>query len=203
MRETDDQNPLKSLLDGAVQAADGDKLKLGDILDAFGTRSFGPVIAVLAMISISPIGAIPFLPMLFAALILLIAVQLPFGRKRPWIPEIMRDIGFKREKVERFRRTSAKWLDRIDRLFKPRWSWAAGQAAQYLAAIAVALLAIIMAAPPLEAIPYATSIPASAILMFGLGLTARDGLWMLVGFIMTLVALVVSYSWIFSSSASG
>ena len=93
---TDDREhkPLETLLDEAIDAADGDEMKLGDILEAFGSRSFGPVIAILAIIVISPIGAVPFLPTLFAALILLIALQLLAGRSSPWVPDFVKKVGF-------------------------------------------------------------------------------------------------------------
>ncbi len=198
---TDDrtENPLEDLIDDAIDAADGDTLSVGDLLDAFGTRSFGPVIAMLALIDITPIGAVPFLPMLLAALILLISVQLLFGKTHPWIPAAIRERTVETDRVEQARRKSSKWLRRIDRVVTPRLQWATGGTAQWLAAVCVCLLALVMGAPPLELIPYATAVPAAVILLFGLGLMARDGLLMLMGFAGTGIALWVSYSWIFAA----
>lgn len=201
--DKDAERPLQTLLDKALEQADGDRLKVGDLLDAYGTRSFGPVIALLALIVISPLGAVPFLPILFAALILLIAVQILFGRKHPWVPDRIRKIAFDRKKAEAFREKSGDWLKRIDKLIGPRLEWAATGPADYAAALAVCFLCLILGAPPIELIPYAAALPASAILMFGLGLTARDGLLMILGYLITAGATVAGYMWIFGGKEQG
>lgn len=199
----DETQPLESLLDKAIESADGDEMHVGEILDAYGSRSFGPVIAILALIVCSPIGGIPFLPMIFAALILLIAVQLLFGRKHPWVPDAIKKIGIDVEKAKSFRDKAGGVLDKLDALISPRMQWAAGDTAQYAAMVCVCFLCLIMAAPPLELIPFAAAVPGAAILLFGLGLTAKDGLLMLLGFAVTGVAAWLGYSWIFSGKEGG
>ena len=199
----DETQPLESLLDKAIDSADGDKLRVGEILDAYGSRSFGPVIAILALIVCSPIGGIPFLPMIFAALILLIAVQLLVGRKHPWVPDAIKGIGVDIEKAKSFRKKAGGTLDKVDALISPRLEWAAGDMAQYAAMICVCFLCLIMAAPPLELIPFAVAVPGAAILLFGLGLTAKDGLLMILGFAATAAAAWLGYSWIFGGKEGG
>ena len=194
------KQPLQALLKEALDEAGDEKLKVGDILGAYGARSFGPVIAVLALIVISPVGAIPFLPMIFAALIALLSIQLLMGREDPWVPAKIKHVGVERAKAEKFRSKAAKWLAKIDAVVSTRLTWAAGRPARYLAALCCLLLSLVMAAPPLELIPYAVALPASAILLFGLALTARDGLLMLIGYAITAAALYFAYSWIFGGS---
>lgn len=196
-------HPLESLVDEALRSSEGEKVRIRELLSAYGRRSFGPVIAILALIVISPLGAIPFLPMIFALMIALISIQILFGRAQPWVPERIGEIGFKREKIEKVRERSAKWLRRIDNLIAPRLEWAAGETAQKLASIGVLLLSLLMAAPPLELIPYAAAVPASAVLLFGLGLTARDGVLMLLGFAVTATSFYLGYSWVFGGGSSG
>ncbi|MGB3723116.1 MAG: exopolysaccharide biosynthesis protein [Pacificimonas sp.] len=197
------KNPLETLIVDAIEAADGDELSVGDLLDTFGTRSFGPLIAVIAFIDITPVAAIPFLPMLLAALILLISVQLLFGKTHPWVPAAIRNRTVRTERIETARDSMSKWLKRIDRLITPRLEWAANDRAQWLAALCVSILAIVMGAPPLELIPYATAVPAAVILLFGLGLTARDGLLMLLGFAGTGIAIWLAAGWIFGGGNGG
>ena len=52
-----------------IDAADGDELRVEDLLEAYGTRSFGPLIAILGLIALSPIGAVPGIPALLGLLI--------------------------------------------------------------------------------------------------------------------------------------
>ena len=197
-KEMEEDRPLQGVLDQAIEAAEGDELKVSEILDAYGRRSFGPVIALLAVIVISPVGAVPFLPIVFAVLILLISVQLLFGRQRPWVPNSIRNIGVDLKKAKSFRDKADGVLKKVDGLISQRLEWAAGPTAQYLAAICICVLALIMGAPPLEMIPYAVAIPGAAILLFGLGLTARDGLLILFGFAVTALASWLGYQWIFT-----
>jgi hypothetical protein len=62
----------------------------------------------------------------------------------------------------------------VDRVIKPRLSFLTGGLANRLVALVVVLIAF--AVPPLELVPFAAALPSLAILAFGLGLIARDGL---------------------------
>jgi len=59
-------------------------------------------------------------------------------------------------------------------VIKPRLSFLTGGLATRLVAVAVMLIAF--AAPLLELAPFAAALPSLALLAFGLGLIARDGL---------------------------
>jgi hypothetical protein len=56
---------------------------------------------------------------------------------------------------------------------------------------------------PLEVIPFAVAAPAAAITLFGLALTARDGLLMLVGFAVAAASTVLAWRWIGPGGGSG
>lgn len=176
--------PLEELFDRAIDSAEDGKVTVGSLLDHFGSRSFGPLLALFALIAIvPPVGAIPGVPTAMAVLIVLLSIQLLFGKTHPWVPHRLQKMGFAVEKVEKARDRSGKWLARIDRLIGPRLQWATRGAAQPLAAFATTLVALLM--PPLELLPMAAMLPAAAVLLFGLGMMARDGLLMLLGFTAT------------------
>ncbi|MEE4349090.1 MAG: exopolysaccharide biosynthesis protein [Pacificimonas sp.] len=200
-RQDEQDHPLETLFDEALEEAEGDKLRVADLLEAYGTRSFGPLIAILALFIIIPIGAIPGIPAAIGLVISIMAAQLLIGRSDPWIPEQMKRLGFDREKAERAREKAGKWLRRIDKLITRRLEWAAGDVAQWMAALLCIGLSILMV--PLEVIPFGADIPAAAIVMFGLGLTARDGLLMLIGFAISAASLVLAWRWLGPGSESG
>ena len=56
-----------------------DKVSVHDIRGVLGERSFGPFLAIPALIEITPIGGIPGLPTAIALVIALISAQLLFG----------------------------------------------------------------------------------------------------------------------------
>lgn len=173
--------PLEDLLEEAIGSAKDGKVSLGGLLGALGNRSFGPMIALLAVIAIvPPLSGIPGVPATIGVVIALLAVQIVFGRTHPWLPKFLKKLGFKTDKVETMRDKGRNFFERIDALIGPRLGWAAGNAARRLAALCCVLLALSMV--QLDIVPFVAAAPAGAILMFGLGLMARDGLLMLIGF---------------------
>ncbi|MGF1550816.1 MAG: exopolysaccharide biosynthesis protein [Sphingomonadaceae bacterium] len=194
--ETRDEHPLETLLEDALGGDNGGgKVTLGDIFDAFGDRSFGPVVALLSLLVIlPPLGGVPGFPALVGLLIVLLAGQQLLGREQPWIPGRVRRIGFRRDKAVKARDNAVKVARRIDPLLAPRLQWAAGQTARLAAALCCILLSILFV--PLELIPFAVALPASAVLFFGLGLAARDGLLMLIGFAITVASAAATASWL-------
>ena len=78
---------LTGLLDQLIGQTDGDQVTLGDLLDAFDSRSYGPLLLVPAFIAASPIGGIPGMSIVTGTLIILIAGQMLITTRRPWLPK--------------------------------------------------------------------------------------------------------------------
>ncbi|MGP1281909.1 MAG: exopolysaccharide biosynthesis protein [Parasphingopyxis sp.] len=186
-------HPLEDVLDEAIESARGDKISLQDMLDEFGMRSFGPVLVMISLVIISPIGSVPGLPIALGAAIVLLAVQIVFGRAHPWVPRRMLDTGFDKQKAEAFRDKAHGTLERLDRLIQPRLEWATGRVALLFASLCLIFLSLTMV--PLEFVPFAVTLPGVAMLIFGVGLTARDGLMMLIGFLLTASTFVLTFIW--------
>lgn len=181
--------PLESVLETTIEECRDDKVTVGFLLDGFGDRSFGPIIMLLGLlVVIPPIGAIPGLPMIVGAVILLFSLQIVFGAHHIWMPEFIQKQGISCEKLEQAEDRVKPWLSRIDRMITKRLTWATGKVATLLAAIAVSLLALLLI--PLELVPFAVGVPGAAIVVFGLALVARDGVLMLAGFAATLSTLL-------------
>ena len=70
-------------------AATREKVRMADVLDDFGKRSFGPFILIPALLEMTPVGGIPGVPTALALFIALIAVQLLLGRDHVWMPQFV------------------------------------------------------------------------------------------------------------------
>jgi len=182
-------------------AGNNDKVCIGDVLDEFGRRSFGPFLFVPALIELTPVGGIPGVPTLLALIIALVAVQLLLGRDHVWLPQVIqrRAVGAKKLMA------SAKKLEGVatflDRWFKGRLKHLTGPQMQKLAAAVVVLLCCTV--PPLELLPFASSGPMLAIAAFGLAILVRDGLLMLIALALSALAIGLGgYFW-FTSDPSG
>lgn len=168
------QNLGGLLRDIKVLARDAEQLSIHNIRETVGERSFGPFLTIPAIIEMSPIGGIPGLPSVIAIVISFIAIQILFGRKHLWLPDWLEKRKITGPKLERGVEKIEPASQWIDKLVRPRMAWATKPPfLQGLAALSIALCATV---PPLELIPFASTLPMAAIALIGLSLTARDGL---------------------------
>lgn len=182
--------PLEDILDEAIEASDGEKTSIGEIIDKLGSRSLGPVLVLFGLLALfPPIGAVPGVPIILGAVLVLFSAQFLVGRTRIWLPNNLRKRSFKRDKLEKAREKLDPWLSRIDGLFKERLTFMTGKVASRLVGVAALLHAFLMI--PLEFIS-AVALPGVALTFFGVALMARDGLMMILGWLFTLGAVYIT-----------
>ena len=194
-------DPLEDVLDGALEAARDGEVSVGDLADQFGSRSFGPVLVLFGLLALfPPIGAVPGVPIVLGAALLLFAVQFAIGRDRLWLPDRLERVSFDRERLEKADEKARGWLERLDKVFSERLTFATGKVAERAAAICAVLHAFLMI--PLEFVSL-VAIPGVALTAFGVGLMARDGLFMLIAFAATAAGVAalfwVPWGWLWSS----
>lgn len=178
------EGPLEAILGTARETVDGTETDLKTIVEAFGDRAFGPVMILCSLFLMTPIGAIPGLPAAFGLIIIVFALQLLFRRETPWMPNVLRRIKISDAKLEKTRKTVSPVLRRIDSVIKARLPVMTSGPAQVLTALLSIILALTMI--PLGVVPFGVVAPAFIIGLFGLGITARDGLLILIGFFLSL-----------------
>jgi len=184
--QAQDLEDLLDQLDALCQRQDR-KITVGEIQDAIGVRSFGPLLLLAGLMGMTPVSAVPGVPSLIAVITILIAGQLLIGRKSFWLPRKMLDLSVKNEKLGksvRIARRPARW---VDRLVRPRLTALTKGPAHWIVALACFLVAVCV--PPLELLPLAAILPSLAIASFGLGLIARDGVLVLIAAGVTATAL--------------
>ena len=156
------------------------RVSVADLMDMLGERSFGPLLLVPSLIAVSPVGAIPFLPAVTSAVIVLIAAQILLRHEHFWIPGWLSRRSMDTQKMERGLEKFRPVARFIDHLLWPRWPWLTGGAFFYV--IAAMCLLIGLVTPVLEIVPLGGIPPNAAIVAFSLAITARDGLWALLAF---------------------
>ncbi len=149
------------------------RISLGEIMDVVGRRAYGPILLIVGLLSISPLTALPGLTWLFAAITFLIALQMAVSSRRLWLPRQMLDAQFPEEKVAGALRKLRPASRVLDKIIRPRLQFLAKQPWLVLIALAAAAAALITF--PLGLIPLAPLIPGVAVVLIGLGVTARDG----------------------------
>ncbi|MHA6318209.1 exopolysaccharide biosynthesis protein [Altererythrobacter sp. CAU 1778] len=170
---------LEDVLESVEELGEeNDEVCLGDALDTFGTRSFAPLLILLPIIEVSPIGGIPGVPTVLAVLIGLLALQMLIGREHVWLPEFVLRRGFDGDKLAKGAHKLDSMAEWIDDHLGDRLDWMVGKGGQKVAAIVILLLCL--SVPPLEFLPFASSVPMLAVATIGLSLLLRDGLLMLI-----------------------
>jgi hypothetical protein len=170
--------------DGAEAA--GGKLSLDDILDVIGRRAYGPLLLIIGVLSVSPLSMIPGSTWAFALLTFLVAIQMGLNLKHPWLPKATLKISFPEKDIYGAVRKVRPWTYVIDKIVKPRFQFLAHEPWLVLIALLAVIAALITF--PLSFIPFAPFIPGVAVILVGLGVTARDGVVLAVAMLLVVGA---------------
>jgi len=190
--------PLSGILDDLERTGDGKSVSAGDVIEAFQHRSLGVMMAVFGLIAAMPIiGGIPGVSIVIGSLILIAIGQTALGGGTLWMPNIVRQQEFQRDKFNDALQMSRPWIAWVDHLVRPRLSMlAAGPINRWIISLAAALLAFTFY--PLEIVPWGVTVPALGILAFGLGLMACDGLFVLLGYVFSAGTAYLFYTTVLS-----
>lgn len=182
-----DIRSLNDILDALQDAERGDSVCVRDILNEVGIRSFAPMILVPALILVSPLSGIFGLPTIGAILIFLITAQKLAGRRQVWLPEVIKSRQVGADKLDRaigWLRKPCQWIDA--RTHK-RLTYFVSRPANIVTLVTIIGITLII--PFLEVLPMVTSVFATAISLFAIGLLARDGLFTVLGYCQVALSL--------------
>lgn len=195
MTDAAPHRPLSDILERLQDPELGGKVTIGELLDHFGRSTFGFVLALPALIAILPIvGALPGVSLTMAALALLLAGQMMFGLKRPWVPARIARISLPTGKLERGIEAVKPFVEWLERVFRPRLTVLTSNGFLWLNATLAIALAVAMTIGAL--VPGGIVPPAVAMLILSLGLTMRDGLLVLVSIIAFFALIGLGVWWL-------
>lgn len=181
---------LTGVLKQLDRAPDGSRTSFGELLEAAGRRSFGPLLLVPGLLVMSPLGGIPGMATSVGVVSLLVSLQLLAGRRSFWLPQWVLSRKVSSERVRRAikaLRRPARW---VDRLLKPRLQWMLRKPA--LQMITLGCVAVSVAMPVLEIVPFADTAPGAALTALGLGLISDDGFFALISALLCAVTLCIA-----------
>lgn len=169
-----DVHNLRSLLDSLADDTGGGKtVAVRDLLNAVGRRSYGPILFLLGFVAISPLTIIPGANWLVAFVVLVVSLQIVAGRSYPWVPSGALNYSFQREHLQTGIESVRKHAHTIDHLIAPRLTFLTDPPFAQLIGLICAGAAIVTF--PLGLVPLGPFLPGLTVLLFGLGLTGRDG----------------------------
>lgn len=160
-----------------TSAFQGEQIRLADITEGLGKRSFGLLLLLLALPHAIPLPAIPGMSTLLALPLILVALQMLMGMPAPWLPGWLAEKPVRRQTLTAVLDRSLPWLERIERGLHPRLLVVSGRVGERVLGACCLLLACVIAMP----IPFGNWLPGMGITLMALGLIERDGLVIVVG----------------------
>lgn len=176
------------LLADLADGDDGTLIPFSRLLEGFGRRGFGVLLLAATLPSFLPLpigaGAIS------GPLIMLLGLQLLLLRNQPWLPGAIRRRGFRRESFSRFLRRTRPWLERLERICRPRLNGLIVSAgAGLFTGLLLVLNGLLLSLP----IPF-TNYPFGILMvLFAVALIERDGVLMLVAWLIGLGAVIAAF----------
>jgi hypothetical protein len=170
--------------------AEGERLSVSEIVHEFGERGFGAIMLLVALLNLLPLP--PGGTTITGAPLLILSVQMAFGRDTVWLPRWMCRAAVNRSGFRTGLKRVLPWLEKAERLTRPRLGWAVSGPAERLIGLACFLLACVLVLP----IWLGNIAPALAIAALSLGVVQRDGAMVLVGWGVVAVAVgLLVFAW--------
>ena len=187
------KKPVKmmDILRDLEASSDAPKVTLKDIIEKLERRGFGPLLVGPPLLTLLPTGAIPGMPIIVAALICLIAGQMLLGVESIKLPSFVNKLSISRKKLKNSLEKSEPFFKKLDKLVRARLPFMFGPVMERVIAIACILMALSMI--PLGVVPFAVMVPSFALVLLGLGLSARDGVLLILSFASMLTLLFFSF----------
>ena len=160
-------------IDDVVERADS--VSVGDVVRGLGERSFGPILLVAAVAMILPVGMIPGVPAVIGAILAVVGWQLLKGRDGVRLPGLVADRRVPADKLKASVEKARPWARKVGDMFGHRWEELTQSTAVLRvgsgALVAIGAVMIVLGAIP--GLPAALAVPVA---IYGLGLTANNGL---------------------------
>ncbi len=162
----------------------GERVSLGDLIQALGDRSLGTILLALSLPTVAPVPL--GVSCLFDLPILLFSARMAFGRRGAVLPDWLLRRSVSRKMAGRMIDAAMPRLTGIERMLKPRVSRFAAIDRERWFGFLILLLSLTCVVP----LPLTGWLPGFALVLLSLGLIERDGAAIAVSLALTVAALV-------------
>lgn len=175
----DGPHSVREVFARVISTADKPTVSLGRILDAFGTRAYGPLLFLIGVVAVSPLSMIPGSMVLSGLLVAALMAQSLARRGPPWIPGRLRRIRIGTERMRRGMEKVLPWFERLERMVRPRLGPVVRPPLLHLCSLCAVMIGLTLV--PLTIVPFGVVLPGLSLAVIGLGLMGADGLLVLIG----------------------
>jgi len=179
---------LSAALFDTIDSIEGSTITLRQLFALIGEQGLLFLCALLTIPFLIPVS-IPGVSTVFGVAIILIAIGITLNRI-PWLPRQIMDRPLQTEKLVPTLAKGAAIVARIDRVIRPRLlKLTHGAVMNRLNGLALVFGGVLLIFP-LGLIPFSNTLPAFAILFLAVGILQRDGLFVLLGYVLQVATVV-------------
>lgn len=183
MQFHDTDRPLSATLREVVQSIRGETITLRNLMEAIGEQGLLLLCAVLCLPFLIPVS-IPGVSTVFGLGIILLGLAVTLNRL-PWLPQRILDRQIETAKLRPTLERGVSIVERIDGFVKPRLgALTRGAVMDRINGFMLVFGGLLLMAP-FGFVPFSNTLPAVAILLLCFGMIQRDGLFILLGYLMT------------------
>ena len=166
---------------------EGERVTFREILLRLRHRALGFALLIFALPCCLPMP--PGIPTVCGVAIVIIALNLITARQRLWLPNAIARKSIARADLQRTADRVAPYLERLERICKPRLPIVTDTVGKILIGLVIFALGFIMILP----IPFLGNMPPGfAASVIAIGMTERDGLIVLIGTLVSAIAIAVA-----------
>jgi hypothetical protein len=169
-----------------------ERIRIGDLMALLKDRAFGALMFIFALPTVFP--APPGFSSIVGAPLIFLSLQLTLGRKAPWLPALIANRSVSQKDFATVVFKCLPWLQKVERLLKPRWVRLATPPAEQVLAGMCLLLATIVFLP----IPLGNMLPSFAVCLLSLAIIERDGVLAVIGLVTAIVSIVIVWAFIYA-----
>ena len=197
----DTDRKTSELLEDIIHSIKGEHITLRDLLAMMGESGLLLLCAFLSLPFLFPVS-IPGVSTVFGAGIVLISAAITLNRL-PWLPAKVADRRLESGKLRPVLERGVTFLRKFDRFFKPRMVSLTSGAVMNRVNGLVLMGAGVLLMAPLGLIPFSNTLPGVAILLLAAGISQRDGLIVLAGYVMVVLTIVYFAALAFLAYSAG
>lgn len=177
---------LSEALAGTARAIAGHAVTLRELIGIIGEQGLLILCVILAAPNLLPITP-PLMSAALALPLLMISAAITVNRL-PWLPDRLLDRELSAPAVQQTIERVSRWAQRIEHLVRPRLAGLSGSPGVNALNGMMLVLASLLLLAPLPLVPLVGTLPALGIMLLALGMAERDGVVILLGHLMTLIA---------------
>jgi len=187
MHFNDTKDSLSVTLARTIDSIQGETVTLRELMAAIGEQGLLLLCALATLPFLIPVS-IPGVSTVFGAAIVLLSVAITLNRM-PWLPGRILDRKLDAEKLLPALRKGVALVSRLDAWVRPRaLGMTAGRMTAFNGCVLVFGGVLLMA--PFGLIPFSNTAPAVGILLLTIGMIQRDGVFVLLGYLGTILTVV-------------